>query len=196
VRFRRSKVRLLPRPRTLALAPCSHVELARTAPHRTAPHCGARAVALCPRDHRLMLALVPCALFPANCLDCERLLSLAFDKLGFLRSFSNNRIEALRRKHRARLLALEAPPSPPRSPSRAAAPSAADSAPSYSDQPATMSSLSSSEVATSRESLLAPLEDDSSDEEADDELGDGEPAGEYDVVSHDDVREPARSFWL
>ena len=38
----------------------------------------------------------------ANCLDCERLLSLAFDRVSFLRSFPRARVESLRRKPRPR----------------------------------------------------------------------------------------------
>ena len=63
----------------------------------------------------------------AQCLDVERLLSVAFDKFSFLRSFPRSRIDALRRKHRARLRAAEredaedagmaAPASPMASPS-------------------------------------------------------------------------------
>ena len=43
----------------------------------------------------------------AGCLDCERLMSLAFDRQSFLRSFPRGRIHALRRRHRARLLVAE-----------------------------------------------------------------------------------------
>lgn len=43
----------------------------------------------------------------AGCLDCERLISFAFDRHSFLRSFPRSRINALRRKHRARLLLSE-----------------------------------------------------------------------------------------
>ena len=43
----------------------------------------------------------------AHCLDVERLLSVAFDKFSFLRSFPRGRIDALRRKHRSRLLVAE-----------------------------------------------------------------------------------------
>jgi len=43
----------------------------------------------------------------AGCLDCERLMSLAFDSHGFLRSFPRSRMQALRRLHRARLLLAE-----------------------------------------------------------------------------------------
>ena len=43
----------------------------------------------------LTRALLPRA---ANCLDCERLLSLAFDKFSFLRSFPQARVDTLRRK--------------------------------------------------------------------------------------------------
>ena len=59
----------------------------------------------------------------ANCLDCERLIALAFHKKTFLRSFPRARIEALRRKHRSRLVAREEsnatppPATPPAAPS-------------------------------------------------------------------------------
>jgi hypothetical protein len=61
----------------------------------------------CADQHELLWALQE---EPARCLDVERLLSLAFDRGSFLRSFSRSRIHALRRKHRARLLLAEQPP--------------------------------------------------------------------------------------
>jgi len=50
----------------------------------------------------------------AGCFDCERLMTLAFDRYSFLRSFPRARVDALRRKHRARLLLAEGQSTPPR----------------------------------------------------------------------------------
>lgn len=153
-----------------------------------------------------------------NCLDCERLLSLAFDKLSLVRAFSRGRIEALRRKHRTRLLAAEglpmAPPMPPKAPVDSPQ---VENGPSQATRSKSMNgarggamangvyghrSAATEGVAAVAQhrgtdgSSLPPVEDDSSDEEGDDDFGDGENASEYDVVSHDDVRSPARTFWL
>jgi hypothetical protein len=50
----------------------------------------------------------------AGCFDCERLMTLAFDRYSFLRSFPRARVDALRRKHRVRLLLAEGQSTPPR----------------------------------------------------------------------------------
>ena len=138
----------------------------------------------------------PTPSFAANCLDCERLLAISFDRLSFLRSFPRARIEALRRKHRARLKSAEA--SPPRSRERSADLDDADAC-GTSEAGALPAPL----LMACEPALL--LEEDSSDGDGDGD-GDGEAAllgdggGEYDVVSSfDDVEasyERSRSFWL
>ena len=137
----------------------------------------------------------------ANCLDCERLIALAFHKKTFLRSFPRARIEALRRKHRSRLIAREesnATPPPARPP---AAPSHSQPSHSLTSADEEAAAFQAREAAAAREASFG-LDEDSSDEEkpGDEEFGDGETAG-YDMVSFDEVfdddNEPVhRSFWL
>ena len=134
-----------------------------------------------------MLTRAPCAprSRAANCLDCERLLSLAFDKFSFLRSFPQARVEALRRKHHARLLAAEEAyetrPSPPRS-----AQAAGSASPVWA-------SVEGIRLAC-HPSL--PVEADEEDNSSDEEGAENPDPGEYDVISFDDLVSPARSFWL
>ena len=92
-----------------------------------------------------------------------------------MRSFPRARVEALRRKHHARLLAAEGPASPQHA------------GPGVGLGGGLKRDVDSREMD----------EEDSSDAEGDE--GDGEWAdanGEYDVVSLDDLETPARSFWL
>ena len=140
----------------------------------------------------------------ANCLDCERLLSLAFDRVSFLRSFPRARVESLRRKHRARLLAAEAPSSPHHRPATKPPPGTPPSAGSVASAPASSEgggAAGGTPAATAllRETLMQMPEEDSSDAEADDEM-DAEPdEHQFDVVSFDDLDEreaAARDFWL
>jgi len=155
----------------------------------------------------------------ANCLDCERLLSLAFDRLSFLRSFPVSRVKALRRKHRSRLLAAEGlaaegassgssapPPGPCKAPPGEGAGEGAGGGVGGGVGGDVGSPLVVAAVAVIDGSPLLPWErssnlDDDSSDGGDDEYGDGEAAGEYAIVSHDDLAalvraEPVRSFWL
>lgn len=108
----------------------------------------------------------------ANCLDCERLLSLAFDRLSFLRSFPRSRIEALRRRHRARLLAAEG---------------------ARGDGGGTPI-VCTVAAAPESEALAADESSDESDDDAPDAIGADD--GGYEHVSLDDLSAPTRSFWL
>ena len=137
----------------------------------------------------LTRALLPRA---ANCLDCERLLSLAFDKFSFLRSFPQARVDTLRRKHHARLLAAEEAYEETRpSPSRAGSAQAGGGA-----SPSRVPGDGSSGAMRARHPSL-PVEDLEEDNSSDEEGGEHEPdPGEYDVISFDDLVTPARSFWL
>ena len=118
----------------------------------------------------------------ANCLDCERLLSLAFDKISFLRSFPRARVETLRRKHRVRLEMAEGTTEMP---ADFGGPNAAKTGSTAKSTPAELT------VVAAREADA----DDSSDEEGGDGL-DSESA-QFDVVSFDDVHQsPTRDFWL
>ena len=121
----------------------------------------------------------------ANCLDCERLLSLAFDQFSFLRSFPRARVESLRRKHYARLLAAEEAYDRDYPTRQSGRDSKGNSSPAEIHTPPVLPPV-------------LPLDADDEEDSSDAEGADDEPpaSGEYDVVSLDDLTSPARSFWL
>ena len=121
----------------------------------------------------------------AHCLDCDRLLLVAFDRISFLRSFPQSRIDALRRKHRARLTAAEVDSGWGDGPT--------------TDSAAITSPLTDGVVVPPRPPLRDdPRGGDSSSEDDLEEESNGAPSGSgFDVVSAiDDTLRPVSSFWL
>ena len=126
----------------------------------------------------------------ANCLDCERLLSLAFDKISFLRSFPRARVEALRKQHLARLMMLEGDLEMP---GDFGGDMSAPTTPAVSSEHARATGAGAHVTAAHMEDD----EEDSSDVEEGADSPDSESGLGYDVVSFDDVHTaPTRDFWL
>ena len=135
----------------------------------------------------------------ANCLDCERLLSLSFDRHSFLRSFPRARIDQLRRKHRARILAAEQGDGANLSGAKAAAepPAAATRASTERRRrrrPNPAGAVPPSGTAAALDATGNLAAGSSSEDESDHGGGDdaSDTGGGYDVVSFDDLSTLAR----